>query len=304
MLIAAQQVAMLYCVVIVGYFGDKSKLFTEDTARKITSLLLYIVVPFVIINSFSNIERTDETVKRFFISLLLAFATHIIAIIINIPFFKKDKNELNPIFKYASIYGNVGYMALPLAAALLGDEGVFYCSSGIIAFYIFVFTHGAAVMSKEKEEINVKKVLLNPGLIGVAIGLPMFLLDINLPSILVEPVSMMSSLNTPLGMLIFGTYLANTDLKTMFTEKRIYLVALIKLLIVPLVCVGVYSLCGITGTLLTACALTAAVPCASNTFMFAAQYGRDTGVASKTTALVSFISILTLPLIIAIAQSI
>lgn len=303
MQIAATQVVMLYLVVLVGFVSDKLKLFTEETARKVTTLLLYVVVPFMIVNSFLSIEKTDETVRQFFISLILAFATHFIAIAINTFFFRK-KNDLNPIFKYASIYGNVGYMALPLAQALLGAEGLFYCSNAIIAFYMIVFTHGASLMSKEEQKINIKKIFFNPGVLGVAIGLPLFLLEVELPSLMMEPIEMMASLNTPIGMLIFGTYLANTDLKTMFTEKRIYLVALIKLLIVPLVCVGLYSLLGVSGVLLTACAISASVPCASNTFMFAAQYGRDTGVASKTTALVSFISIITMPFIIALAQSV
>ena len=111
-------------------------------------------------------------------------------------------------------------------------------------------------------------------------------------------------MTTPTAMLIFGTYLSNTDLKTMFLDKKIYLVALLKLVALPLICLGVYRLCGITGALLVASLITASVPSANNTFMFATKYNKDAFAASKTVALVSFLSIITMPVIIAIAQSV
>lgn len=299
---AAMQVAILYLIVLIGFICDRAKIYTEKTAVATVDLLLYIIVPCMLITSFIEMEMTADTVKKFFISLGVAFATHFISIGLNLPFFRK-KDDVNPIFKYASIYGNVGYMALPLAEAVLGAEGVFYCASGVIAFNIITFTHGAKVMAGDKFKLNVKRLILNPGVISVIIGLPLFLLQVNVPQIIAKPLDLVGSLNTPVAMLIFGTYLSRTDLKNMFTEKRIYLVAFLKLILMPFICLGIYRLCGITGTLLVASAITASVPCANNTFMFASKYERDTGVASKTVALVSFISIITMPIVIAAAQS-
>lgn len=300
---AAGQVAILYLIVFVGFLCDKGKIFTEKTARKLIDLLLYIMTPCMIVNSFLSMECTAETIKMFFISLGVAFATHFIAIVLNLPLFRK-KNDTDPVYKYASIYGNVGFMALPLAEAVLGAEGVFYCASGVIAFNIITFTHGIKVMSGDEFKVNFKSLVLNPGVISVIIGLPLFLLKISLPEIVAKPVDMVGSMTTPTAMLIFGTYLSNTDLKTMFLDKKIYLVALLKLIALPLICLGVYRLCGIQGALLVASAITASVPSANNTFMFSTKYNKDAFVASKTVALVSFLSIITMPVVIAIAQSI
>lgn len=299
---AATQVSILYIMIAVGFICDKAKLFTEKTARALVNFLLYLVVPCMLVRSFTKIELTRHNFLMFLLSMVLAFATHFISIALNIPFFRK-KNDENPIYKYASIYGNVGFMALPLASEILGDEGVFYCANGVIAFNIITFIHGVKIMSREKYKLNIKSLLLNPGIISVVIGLPLFLLQVKLPVLIAQPLSYIAELNTPLAMLIFGTYLANTDLKTMFTDKNTYLTAFIKLLAMPLLCVGIYRLCGVTGTLLVACAITACVPSANNTFMFASKFGRDAGLASKTVALVSFFSIITMPVVIAIAQS-
>ena len=83
---------------------------------------------------------------------------------------------------------------------------------------------------------NWKKLLFNPGTISVAIGLPLYLLEVKLPVVLADPISFIAGLNTPMAMIMFGTYLANTDLKTMFREKKIYLAAALKLLVLPASC--------------------------------------------------------------------
>ena len=104
-------------------------------------------------------------------------------------------------------------------------------------------------------------------------------------------------------MLIFGTYLSNAKIKSALREWRILCVALIKLGVIPLVCLGVLRLCGITGALLTAMIIAASAPPANITVVFAAKYNKDTGLASQTVAIVSFISIVTMPLWIGLAST-
>ncbi len=300
---AAMQVGILYIMVLVGFVCSKARIYTEKTAKATTDLLFYIITVCVIIKSFLDMEFNPETATKFLVSLLCNFATFTVGIILTIPMFKKEKHPDNPIYRYSSIYSNAGYMALPLAQAILGSEGVFYCSTGVIAFNVLSFTHGIKLMNKDSNKFSLKKLILNPGSLGIIIGLPLFLLNVDLPVIFSKPIEYLAGMNTPLAMIIFGTYLANTDLKTMFKDKKIYLVSLIRLIIIPVICISAYRLIGITGALLVSCAITAAVPSANNTILFAAKYDRNTATASKVVAVVSFISILTLPVMIALAQS-
>ncbi len=301
---AATQVCMLFIMALVGFICDKAKLYTEKTAKATTDLLFYIIVPCVIIKSFLTMEFSKDMLMKFLLSLALGFATHFIAFALNVPFFSKKKGEENAVYKYASVYGNAGYMALPLAQAILGAEGVFYCSCGVIAFNVLCFTHGVKIMSKKSEKFNLKRLILNPGVISVIIGMPLFLSGVRLPEVITEPISSIASLNTPLAMIIFGTFLANADLKTMFTDKKIYLVCVLKLLVLPAIVVALYRICGVTGSLLTACTITASVPSANNTVLFSAKFERNEILASKTVTCTSVLSILTMPVFIALAQSV
>ena len=111
-------------------------------------------------------------------------------------------------------------------------------------------------------------------------------------------------MQTPIAMLIFGTFLSHTKLNDIFKHKKILLVAFMKLLILPAAMVGIYYLLGITGTLLIALTISACAPTANNTVMFAAKYNKDTSLAAQIVATVSFMSIITIPLIIAAVQTI
>ena len=155
--------------------------------------------------------------------------------------------------------------------------------------------------SKGNSSFDFKKLLFNPGVISVLIGMPFFIFDINLPQVFDTAIGHVSNLNTPLAMLFFGTYIANTDLKNMFKLKENYLVALLKLLALPAIMLGIYKLVGVSGTLLSACMISASVPSANNTVMFSAKYGKDTGVASQVVAFNSGLSVLTIPLMVALS---
>lgn len=300
---AAQQVFVLYAIVAVGFIADKLKVFTEKTARASNDLMFYVVTPCVIINSFLGTEFSSKTASGFAVAIFCSFIAHLAGILFAAPFFNKKNDPNSSVYKYASIYGNLGYMALPLANAVLGETGVFYCSGGVIVFNTVSFTHGIWLMNKGKNvKFNVKSLILNPGVISVIIGLPLFLFSVSLPDVVKQPIQFIANMNTPLAMLIFGTYIANTDLKTIFKLKEQYPIMLIRLFAVPLVIMGICKLLSLNSALTTACMISAAAPSANNTVMFAAKFDKDTALASKIVALNSFVSIITLPIMIAMSQ--
>ncbi len=301
---AAQQVFILYIIVAVGFAADKFRVFTEKTARASNNLLFYIVNPCVIINSFLNTSFSKETAGGFAVAICCSVVAHGAGILFASPFFNKTKKDDSAVFKYACVYGNLGYMALPLANAVLGETGVFYCSAAVIVFNTLAFTHGIWLMNKGSKDvkINVKSLIINPGVISVIIGLPLFLAAVKLPAVVSQPINFIANLNTPLAMVFFGTYLANTDLRSMFRVKEQYLIMLIRLVAVPVVIMCISRIFSFNTVLATACMISASAPSANNTVMFAAKYNKDTALASKIVALNSFVSIVTMPLMIALSQ--
>lgn len=305
MMTALTQVVILYIIVALGFVCQKAGIYTEKASRLTTDLLFYIITPAMIIRSFIAIEFSRETLKGLGLAFLAALIFHGIGIVLTELVFCKTEQAKASIYKFATVYGNVGYMVLPLAQSMLGDEGVFYCSAIVIPFNLLAFTHGVRIMTKGEKgsKISLKSLIVNPGFIGIAIGLPLFLLKLNLPQIFYMPLSYVADLQTPLAMIMFGTYIASADIKKVFSDYRVYICAAIKLFVMPLFTVLSLKLLGFTGMLLVACVLSASAPTANNTVLFAAKFNKDTALASSVTAFISLISVLTMPLMVAIAQS-
>lgn len=303
MVTAAQQVMILYLIVAVGFVADRLHIYKESTAKLSNDLLFYIITPSVIIQSFMNMEFDVKTASSLGVAFLCMSATLTVGMLIAVPFFNKAGDD-KAIFKYAVTYGNMGYMALPLCQSMLGNEGVFYCSAGVVAFNILCFTHGIRVMTKgdSDKKFELKRLFFNPGVISVLIGLPLFVFGIKLPGVVESAIGHVANLNTPVAMIFFGTYIANTDLKKMFTFKENYLVAILKLIVMPSIMLCLFKLVGVSGTLLSACIVSASVPSANNTVMFSAKYNKNTGVASQVVAFNSAISVLTIPIMVALSK--
>ncbi|MBR5113103.1 MAG: AEC family transporter [Clostridia bacterium] len=303
-LIAGEQVIILYLMAFIGVIAAKTGIFSQDTAKKCTNLLFYVITPAKILESFFTLEYSIEHIKGLLIAVGCGLLMHAVAALAITPFFNKSAPEQKTVYKFAAMYGNCGYMGLPLVDAVVGKEGVFYCSAVIISFQIVSFTHGVWLMTKDKNEgksqVDLKRIILNPGVLPVFVGLPVFLLSLSLPNLIMTPVKSIASMNSPLAMLIFGTFIAGTDFKSIFRQWRIPCVALFKLIFMPLAMLTALKLCGVAGALGTTLLITSAAPSANNTIMFAAKYDNDAGLASQAVSVISLISIITLPVMIAL----
>lgn len=314
--VAFEQLMMLYLIVGVGLAAERLGWFSEKTARRCTELLLYIITPCVIIKSFLNMEYSPAVLRNLLIALGGGVLLHGLGIVLTIPFFRgKRAPDTDPILHYAAVYGNCGYMALPLVQAMVGSEGVFYCSIVIMTFQIFSFTHGEYAMmggfigqhkserDRERVRFRWRKLLLNAGVLSVAVGLPLFLLKIPVPDVIKTPIESIAAMNSPLAMLMFGAYLSRTKLRGVLRNRKLFLSMGIKLFVLPAAVMAFLLMCGVRGPLLNALMIPASAPCANNTAIFAAKHHRDTGYAAQVVSLMSLVSILTMPLMIAAALS-
>lgn len=299
--IVAQQVGILFVLIFVGFACCKKNILGGTAVKQTTDLLFYVITPCVIIKAF-QMEFNPEMAGKLLIAFVCAVAAHVLSIFFSWLFFKKKEERQRCVLRFGTIYSNCGFMALPLAQAVLGDEGVFYCSAYVAVFNLFVYTYGVKLMdANSAKQKSFLKTLINPGTVGIAVGLPFFLMSTPLPEIVYQPVKYLADMNTPLAMIIIGTYLARTDLLSMLKEKSVYLSALLRLIVIPICMIGLFYFVGVRGMLLSALSVSVCAPPAATTIMFAAKFDRDAELASKEVSLITVLSIVTMPLLVAFA---
>lgn len=300
--LVAIQVIILYLIAGIGFIADKTKIFVREDAKRLVDLLFNLILPFAIINSFISMERTKEHILGLVVAMALAFLTHGIAIGIATLSFRKRSRLEKGIYHYAITFSNAAFLALPLAQSVVGEEGVFYSSCYVAAFNVLAFTYGINQISGGKAKINVKSLFLNPGSISVIIGVPLFLLQVQLPDFLQTTMSRVGACNSPMAMIVFGTFLANCNFKNIFIKKEVYYVSFLRLIAIPVIMLVIFKLVGIEGSMLKALVISASAPVATNTAMYAAKYDNDTALSSELVGQTSIFSIITMPVIVALAS--
>jgi predicted permease len=303
-LIVAAQVAILFILIAVGFICGKTNLIAESGAKYLTDVVLYLATPCVMIQAFQKAEFTPEIILNLGVAALCAVLIHILTILVVRLMFKKQSENRRKVMRFAVIFSNCGFMSLPLQQALLGDSGVLYGSVFVAVFNIIVWSYGLADMSGDKKCLTLKKIILNPGLLGAFAAVLFFFLRIHLPEILMSPVGYLAGLNTPVPMLVIGYHLSQADLLKSLRDKGIYAVAFMRLALVPCVSLLIMSLCGVSGDILVSCTIAASAPVAATTTMFATKFDRDVDLSVGLVSVTTIFSIITMPVIIALSQTI
>ena len=150
----AEQVLILFILLLIGFFCTKAKFFTEECIGGIAKFVLYAVTPCVIINSF-NRDFDSSMLSGLGIAFVAALGVHLFCIFVA-QFIVKDQNESRQIvLRFATVFSNCGYMALPLQQAILGTDGVFYGAGFVAVFNLVNWTYGLALMGgKDKIILN------------------------------------------------------------------------------------------------------------------------------------------------------
>lgn len=297
------QVIILFILILIGVILTKCKLLNETTVKGMTEITLLIVTPCVIIKSF--VREFDKSVfKNLIISFLIAFLAHLGFIILARLLIHSKEKSSEKVLRFAVVFSNCGFMSIPLQQAILGDTGVFYGSSYIAIFNLFIWSYGVISMSGDKKYLTPKKLILNPGIIGISIGLVIFLLSLPVPKLILEPINYMAGLNTPVPMIIIGYHLTNSNLLGGFKNLKLMFAIFLKLLLFPLAALGIIYLCGVRGDMLVSSAISCSAPTAAMATMFSSKFSVDTPLSVNMVSLSTIFSILTMPVIITLAQAI
>lgn len=301
-LVVATQVLILFLLIGIGFFMAKIKWLDDAGIRQMTQLLLMIVTPAVIIDSF-QMDYSSDLLIGLVISTASSVVAHVVGIIFGKVMFRGRPESDRKILRFSIIFSNCGFMCIPLLYAVLGPIGVFYGSAYIAVFNIIQWTYGMILMTGDKNDINLRRALVNPGTIGMALGLFFFLLRIKLPEVPATVVSSMAALNTPIAMIVIGAQMSRTPILDIWKNKLNYQVAFWRLLVIPLIMLAGLVFLPIERDLLIACIIPACAPTAAATALFATRYRQNVLLATHTIAITTILSIISMPLLILIADT-
>ncbi|MBR1440786.1 MAG: AEC family transporter [Lachnospiraceae bacterium] len=295
--IVGTQVLILFILIALGFALGKGKMLNDGGVKCINDIVIYVVNPCLIISAF---QRQFETalLHGFINALIGGVIAHTVSLALAILVFRKQEEARRKVLRFASVFSNCGFMGIPLLNALLGDEGVFYGAAYLVVFNLVIWSYGQYIMAKGAKGFETKKIILNPGVIAVIIGLFFFFTSTALPEIILSPVNYLAGLNTPVPMLIIGYTMSKfrfRDLLGGLDEIKSYLVRLVAS---PLIVLAILFAIGMRGNVLIAVITLASAPTAALTTMFAIKYGCDEQLSARLVSTSTLLSVVTMTLIV------
>lgn len=302
-LIILRQIIIMFLLMGAGYVLYRLGVIDNTGSSQCSGILTKLVSPCVIINSFQRAFEPElgRTLIWQFLFSLLGFGVCILAAYL---LFRQTRFENAPDLRMCTVFTNNGFMAIPLVTAMFGSLGVFLSTVNIAASTILIWTWGVKNLSGRDGKISISKVFINPGTIAFYIGLFCFLTPFKLPSIPAEAVGFVADLNTPLAMLVLGCFLAQSDLKSCFMDKKLYFLSFVRLVLLPLVLFPVLLIAPVDLTAKICLMIGFAAPSAVLAAVFAQMHHTDYLYATKIVAQTTLLSAITMPLVIALFSTI
>lgn len=310
---------ILFILMGIGFLAGRMGILTPAINKGLSRFIVDFTLPAVIVSSMQvpfspelrNLALGTLGVSAAVYALSFALAYMLVSLYRTAP--EPEKG----VHRFAMCFSNVGFMGFPVAEAILGKESLFMVSIYNIPFQLLAFSVGivmvtgrsrgasstmheqAAAGSQPGVTNTQARSLINPAVLSAVLGFALFLLSIRLPGPLLSAITLLGETTTPLAMALIGATLAAASIKPILTNPRIWLTSLYRLIVHPLLVLGLGRLLGLSGLALAVPVLIAAMPVAANTTILAGVYGGDTVSSGGLVFISTVLSLVSIPLVMA-----
>lgn len=297
-----EQMIVLFILMGVGYFCYKKQIITDEVSKKLSAIVVNIANPALVLTGCMEEEKIRG--EELILTGAVMISVYVILLILAelLPRLLRVEEKSRGTYRAMTVFSNIGFMGFPVISALYGNGALLYAALFMIPYNILIYTYGVSAMSTKRENGD-KKGSLNPGrifnvgVIACILTILIYLTGISLPEFVQKTVTNLSNLTAPLSMMVIGASLAVIDLKKLFTDVRLMIFSVIKLILIPVIGMLIIKqfvdneiICGV-------CMVMLATPVGSMTAMLAQQYDGDYEMATKGVALTTILSVVTMPLV-------
>ena len=290
-------VISLFLIILVGVYAAKKRIITKEINKGLINILLKITLPCLVVSSLIfdlSDELKDNIIRCFIYSPLVLIISIVISYILLIPI----KGEKKIIIQFANVFSNCGFIGFPIVFSIYGNEGVIYASIFNLFFTAFLWTYGVILFNGKMKREDIKKVLLNPAIVAVFIGLIIMIFGFDIPSVLSSTLDLVGNMTSPLSMIIVGVILGNAKIISYLKDKTIYYSAFLKLIIMPCILILISKLLKDTSLVIKTLIIVTAMPAAAMTSILAESFDKESEYSAVIVFITTLFSVITFPILL------
>ena len=294
--IVLNQIGIFLILIIFG-------ILDEHSLGSVSKLVMRMALPaYIFINTAEGATR--QGLAESLLVIPLAIALYLMLFLLSLLLEKVFhlKGNRGHVFRAIVMFGNVGFMGIPLVVELYPDTALLYISLFTILDQGLFWTYGVSLtkpVSEQKEKISLKnlKNLLSPALVAIVGATVLVLLNIHLPKLLTTTLSKLGTASMPLSLLYIGGMLSMTDVRKVLRCGELYAEIGLKMLVLPIVFFLVMKLCQVPADMAGTMTFLTGLPAINMVAMLSKNNGSDGDYAVCAVMMTTLACLVTLPLV-------
>ena len=304
-----EQMVRILIVIIFGYIMHKSRAVPKVAESVVSKLVTLLFAPALSFYSFAT-ESQISSLVAFAPLVLIGLMFRLSSIGISYPLsklFSPKDTYCQGVYRYAFSFPNSGAFATPLIFAFFGTSGLFQFSLFQFTATFLTYTWGSSQMEPEHEKIPMKQRLIkfiNPNTVAMFSGMLLGILGAKnwMPNIVLTTFKDLSTCYVMGGLLVIGFTLADYPFKEIFSNWKVYIFSVLRLIVIPAVFLAVLLLFGAPEMLCIITVLAYAAPCGMGAVIFPSFYGMECEDGVQMVLISSLAAIITVPVMLALVQ--
>lgn len=277
---AAALSVQLILMVAIGVFAWRAHIVSGDSDKQLTSLIMKIALPCMIVRSMSGAfswEELKNCGRLVVIALILWAVTFALG---QIAYRLMGKTASARIMRFSMMYTNFTFVGIPVMEALYGDTGVFYFVVFLVPYRMIYYSSAEPLLSPPGLERKARTLgeklrgWFSPPVVAVFVGLLLYITQWKLTAPVSGVINSLGSCASPLGMVLCGISLGKYDFKRLLRPRYLW-IPLVRNLLLPALILGLTLLSGIEPELARVAVIFAALPVPSLLAAFTIQYDPD-----------------------------
>lgn len=299
--VVLQQMVMIFILIGIGILLYKKDMLSEMTSKQISGVIVNVTNPALLIcSAFQDGPKVSLAELGIALGIYLVVYALLIIVSFLIPRILRVPDMYHYAYQMLTIFGNVGFIGIPLASAVLGTQSLIFVSIYNLIFNILIYTFGISLLQKAADAHSASprwKKLINAGTISAAATIIFYLGNFQVPVIVSSTLTYMGQATTLLSMLVLGVSVAQMAPKDIFSHPKLYGFTLLRQILVPIGCIILFRPLIRNPLILNTMALMLAVPAANMPLMLSKQLHVETDTISQGIILTTILSLGTIPVV-------
>ena len=282
--------------IAIGFMLKTIKIIDPHTAKGANKIVFKLFLPAMLFNNLYTAEISNAFNPRLIIFALIAVCITVALLCLVIPVFEKDKTKRGAMIQ-GMFRSNFAIFGVPLSISIAG-EAIRPSVSVVVAFVVISYNILAVIVLEAYNHNNpdlksiLKGIATNPLVIACVLGILVLISGIKFPQTIDKTVSGISSVATPLGLIILGASINIMSVKQ--NAKRLVFAIGGKLVVIPVIILTIAILMGFTGGELAILLALFASPTAISSYSMAVEMGHDGELAAQIVMFCTILCIFTM----------